>query len=193
MDNISKRSRRWKGRKWLVMMMSMIVMCLAPAYGACSDCEDPNPDYDPDNPYESDPECIPKQNDCTGYVDWYSFGRAKECGICFARGEERRLGSCSLPDCPGCDDRQRLLEGWWQNQCCKGIPWGEVWDRMSGTLKTSCGLTGVGCARCGTDVICWIICAGATGACLCDIQAIHCGDCILIGTPRLFYGYGCVN
>ena len=135
MDNISKRSRRWKGRKWLVMMMSMIVMCLAPAYGACSDCEDPNPDYDPDNPYESDPECIPKQNDCTGYVDWYSFGRAKECGICFARGEERRLGSCSLPDCPGCDDRQRLLEGWWQNQGCKGIPWGEVWDRMSGTLN----------------------------------------------------------
>lgn len=50
--------------KWprllMLSVLTMIAMCLVSAYGACSECEMPNPDYDPTNPYETDPECIPK-------------------------------------------------------------------------------------------------------------------------------------
>ncbi|MDR0994524.1 MAG: hypothetical protein LBN38_08205 [Verrucomicrobiota bacterium] len=41
--------------------MFSIFMFIHSAYSACTNCwEEPNPDYDPTNPYETDPECITK-------------------------------------------------------------------------------------------------------------------------------------
>lgn len=54
------RNNRGWSRLCIMLILIMMAICIIPAYGACSVCEDPNPDYDPTNPYESDPECIPK-------------------------------------------------------------------------------------------------------------------------------------
>ncbi len=44
---------------WGLAILLMIAMGIGIASGACPPCYIPNPDYDPNNPYESDPECIP--------------------------------------------------------------------------------------------------------------------------------------
>ena len=59
---------RWKKGKtnaWHVLkcvgtyaiMAIMIGMVTEPAYATCPECQEPNPDFDPDDPYETDPPC----------------------------------------------------------------------------------------------------------------------------------------
>jgi len=52
------RDKKGRPRLWILPMLIVISMSFVSAYGACSDCEKPNPDYDPTNPYETDPECV---------------------------------------------------------------------------------------------------------------------------------------
>lgn len=61
MINQNERDKkRWNLLRVSIMFCAMLIF-INPAYSACSNCwEEPNPDYDPTNPYESDRECIDK-------------------------------------------------------------------------------------------------------------------------------------
>lgn len=60
MDNTQPLDKKRKYMTWIFTMLSMMAISTSSARGACACWEEPNPDYDPTNPYESDPECIDK-------------------------------------------------------------------------------------------------------------------------------------
>ena len=83
-------------------------------YGECSDCEDPNPNFDPNNPYSSEPECNPKPdgtvvNDCIRIYEEFFAGDQ-----CFSQwivswNEHYGIGA---PD--GTDFYKIYLPTWWR-------------------------------------------------------------------------------
>lgn len=65
MNKIFKRDKRGGPRLWILSVLIMMAISVVSTYGECSDCEDPNPNFDPNNPYSSEPPCIPKPQECT--------------------------------------------------------------------------------------------------------------------------------
>jgi len=61
MINKDRRDKRRRNFLWMSIVFSIMLIFINSAYSACTNCwEEPNPDYDPNNPYETDPECITK-------------------------------------------------------------------------------------------------------------------------------------
>ena len=59
------RLKRCMADRWLAtaVVLAIFVLSAQNAKGACPQCKSLNPNHDPNNPYESEPECIPKPKD----------------------------------------------------------------------------------------------------------------------------------
>ena len=94
--------KRWGLRLWILPVLIMMALCLVSAYGACNECQDPNPDYDPSNPYESDPECIPKADGTPCGTGFCCYGGQCEPPKCYSL-EPRLWPNCidtgGVPEC----------------------------------------------------------------------------------------------
>jgi len=157
----------------------------------CPECWEPNPDYDPNNPFMSEEPCVPKDNPCEGYEDWEDLDLGKICGICTPLISARDLGACRLPQCPGCEQDTHITRID-QSRECDPIPWEEVLQELDNRALAGCAAALIACMR-ARDPISIEQCIVDAGVCVCTIANIRCGDCQFGARISYWETQGCVN
>lgn len=128
------RDRKCWPRLWILLGLIMLGMSTLGAHGVdCPKCQEPNPDYDPDNPYESDKPCIPCcENEpcdagegCGCCVDGECWAPTPNCpdplDIDF---KMFRAGDCLCEPCQlGCVVPQRTPPTYDDNTCFASCTW----------------------------------------------------------------------
>lgn len=162
----------------------------------CPECWEPNPDYDPNNPFTSEEPCAPKDNPCEGYEDWQAAGGGMECGICLNGWRFRTLGRCKEPRCPGCEEDYHPV-AYQQYFKCDDWDWGRFFDSFDWIDILACIGTGIGCPSClSGNIAGCVACLLGLPSCareVCIALDAACGDCVLDSELELAPAYGCTG